>query len=526
MARSKAIRVTAGRRSFLLGSAAMLAGLGAGRGARAANDEGMPFDFEILTRKAERLSAAPYKAPAPTEGLPEGLTYDLYRQIAFDPDHARWQDSGAKFRLHAFHMGWLFPIPVLLHEVAEGMARPMTFSTDDFQYRHEAAGILPPHAELPGVAGFRLHWPLNRADVIDELIAFQGASYFRALGRGSAYGLSARGLALSTASDRPEEFPTFQEFYLERPGPGDRHLTLYALLDSPSVAGAYRFDILPGEETVTEVTARLFFRSDTPEVGVAPLTSMYLYSASNRSDFDDYRPQVHDSDGLFVARGNGETLWRALQNPANLATSYFAEPDLKGFGLFQRDREYAHYEDPGARYQDRPSVLVEPIGDWGDGDVRLVEIPSDLEANDNIVAYWRPRHGAAAGEAQEYRYRLHWGMLPPDPKASLAYVLDTRSGKGGVSGVKTETKARKFIVDFAGGLLSGMDGTADVSPVVVAEGGAIVDQALFRVPEMNAWRLSFDVAPEGAGPVELMAHVEGYDQRLSETWLFQWNPRG
>jgi periplasmic glucans biosynthesis protein len=480
------------------------------------------FDFDGLAARAKRLAGAPYAAPPEAEGLPEELTYDLYRQIAFDPDAARWNEAGSNFRLHAFHLGWLFPSAVPLHEVEEGTVREFEFTTDDFDYRHEASDILPPHADLPGVAGFRIHYPLNRADVFDELLAFQGASYFRALGRGNAYGLSARGLALDTATDQPEEFPTFTEFYLERPAPGDRRLTFFALLDSPSVAGAYRFVVLPGRETVMDITARLYFREDVTDLGVAPLTSMFLFSESNRADFDDYRPQVHDSEGLRIERADGDVLWRALNNPPGLSKSIFSEPTARSFGLHQRDRKYEDYQDSGARYQDRPSVEVEMLGDWGPGTVQLVEIPTDIEANDNIVAYWQPDGGAAAGEARKYHYRLRWGMIPPDPDTRIAHVAETRTGQGGVSGVPYEGNARKFVVDFEGGLLSRMDADAEVAHRITVSGGKVVDPVLFKIEGTGTWRLAFDVEPgEPDTVVELMAHVEGYEQRLTETWMFQ-----
>lgn len=481
-----------------------------------------PFDFDRLMARAERLAGAPYAPPPPAKGLPENLTYDLYRQIAFDPDAARWSGSGSNFRLHAFHLGWLFPAAVPLHEIEGDAAQEFEFTTDDFDYRHEASAILPPHAALPGVAGFRIHYPLNRADIFDELLAFQGASYFRALGRGNAYGLSARGLAIDTATERPEEFPTFTEFYLERPAPGERTLTFYALLDSPSVAGAYRFVVAPGRETVMDVTARLHFRKDVTDLGMAPLTSMFLFSESNRADFDDYRPQVHDSEGLRIERGDGDVLWRALNNPPHLSKSIFSEPAVRSFGLYQRDRAYEDYQDSGARYQDRPSVEVELLGNWGPGTVQLVEIPTDIEANDNIVAYWQPDGGAAAGEARDYHYRLRWGMLLPVPETRIAYVAETRTGQGGVSGVPYEGRARKFVVDFEGGLLARMDGDAEVAHRITVSGGEVVDPVLFRVDGTATWRLAFDVEPgEGDAVVELMAHVEGYGQRLTEIWMFQ-----
>jgi glucans biosynthesis protein len=349
-----------------------------------------------------------------------------------------------------------------------------------------------------------------------------GASYFRALGRNSAYGLSARGLAVNTATSQGEEFPRFSNFYTERGPAGGETITLYATLDGPSVTGAYRLVIKPGSATVMDVTARLFFRKDVEELGVAPLTSMFLYSEKNRAKFDDYRPNVHDSDGLRIERSDGDVIWRPLNNPPHLSGSYFDEVAPKSFGLYQRDRRFESYEDAGARYERRPSLKVEPLGDWGKGVVRLVEIPSDLEANDNIVAYWIPDAKAKAGDSLEMSYRLSWGDLPHDDTEPLAYVDETRAGHGGVSGVKATQGTRKFVVDFRGGLLGQLDPDATVQPVVTIANGTLSGSTLEKIEGLDLWRLVLDVSAEPDAVVELSAHVAGYGRRLTEMWLYQW----
>ena len=487
-------------------------------GARAQEDR--PFSFDALTDAARARAANPYEDPPREDEFAEGLTYDDYRRINFDPDRARLDFEGSRFRLAAFHLGWLFAEPVGLYEVAEGVARPMSFTTDDFLYYDGLPFIEGP---VPGVSGFRLATPLNTPGRFDEVVAFQGASYFRALGRGSAYGLSARGLAIDTATGGDEEFPRFSAFYVERPEPGAGAITVYADLDSPSVAGAYRFVVAPGEETHMEVTARLFFRRAVEHLGVAPLTSMFLYDDTNRTAFDDYRPRVHDSDGLKIERAGGDVLWRALTNPPRLATSYFRETDPRAFGLHQRDRGYEDFQDAGAHYQDRPSVQVEPMGDWGTGSIRLVEIPTDLEINDNVVTYWLPEGGVPEGGEREYAYRLRWGMLPPGG-GDLAHVAATLAGAGGVSGVESDGRTRKFVVDFAGGRLAELPPEAEVEPKVAIYRGDVRSEVLSKVPGRNIWRLAIDVEPSSDTAVELLAYVEGYGERLSETWLYQWIP--
>lgn len=484
-----------------------------------------PFSFDALSAEMQGLAAqAPQTLTLP-ESFLSGLGYDDYRLIRFNPERARFADSpDAQFQLHAFHMGWLFKEPVLLFEVADGMATPMTFGTDDFIYERQARDHVPEHVELPGVAGFRLHNPLNRPDIFDELIAFQGASYFRALGRGSAYGLSARGLAINTGLAVAEEFPRFTRFWIERPQPGAQTITVHAAMESASLTGAYRFVISPGAETAVEVTARLYFRKDVEQLGVAPLTSMFLFAERNRTKFDDFRPQVHDSDGLGITRADGDIIWRPLANPSRLASSYFVEQAPRSFGLYQRDRDFANYQDAAAHYEKRPSCVVEPIGDWGRGAVRLVEIPSDLEVNDNIVAFWVPEAPARAGESREFAYRLRWGALEPDSRDDRAHVLETRAGAGGVSGVENTTGTRKFVIDFKGGLLGNLPGEAveDLTVIATAANGKIETQTLTQIWGTDIWRLVLDVAADGDKPVELSAHVAGYDRKLTETWLYQW----
>lgn len=484
-----------------------------------------PFSFDGLSEEMRQLATQPAAPVEVPQSFVANLTYDDYRLIRFNPERARFNDiEGAEFQLHAFHMGWLFREPVLLYEVVGGQARLMGFDTDDFIYEREARQHVPEHAVLPGVAGFRLHTPLNRPDVFDELVAFQGASYFRALGRNSAYGLSARGLALNTGMSVAEEFPRFTRFYVERPEPGADTIIVHAAMESASLTGAYRFMIHPGEETVMDVTARLYFRADVEQLGVAPLTSMFLFAERNRHAFDDFRPNVHDSDGLGITRSDGDLLWRPLANPPRLASSYFSETAPKSFGLYQRDREFDHYQDAAAFYERRPSCIVEPQGDWGRGAIRLVEIPSDLEVNDNIVAFWVPEAPAKAGDTREFAYRLRWGDLPYDESDDRAYVLETRAGIGGVSGVENTEGTRKFVIDFKGGLLGNLPGdvTDDLKIVTNVVNGEIKTQTLSHIWGTDIWRLVLDVAAPKDATVELNAHIAGYGRKLTETWLYQW----
>jgi len=509
------------RRLFLQCSVASAVFSGAGM---AQAQDAAPFSFDILTQVAQanaRLGHVPAVRPS---GFLGALDYDAYRMIRFRTDRARWSGSDGPWRLHAFHTGWLFGDPVTLSEVQDGTSTPVTFSTADFEYLDGLAERVPADADLPGIAGFRLNAPLNHPARFDEVISFLGASYFRALGRDSAYGISARGIAINTAGPAPEEFPRFSRFYVERDPRNALNVTIYALLDGPSVSGAYRMILRPGTVTQIEVTARLFFRADVTELGIAPLTSMFLFSGMNRAGFDDYRPKVHDSDGLCIVQPGGDVIWRPLNNPARLAGSYFTETSPVSFGLHQRDRDFDSYEDAGARYDRRPSLDVVPLGDWGRGFVRLVEIPTDLEVNDNIVAYFIPEGAISAGERREFSYLLRWGDLPVDPGADLAHVCETRAGVGGVSGVELPTAERKFVIDFKGGLLSrlGPDEAGEVAPVVAVAGGTLVYTTLEKVDDSDIWRMVVDVTPGPDGIVEMSAHIAGFGRKLSEIWLNQW----
>lgn len=513
------------RRRFLGAAAAGLTAPALWPGLPAfAQTTGEPFSFDALSEDMRKLSEKVYQDPAPIEGFVADLDYDAYQRIRFRPDHARWNADGVAFRLQAFHPGWLFNTPVRVHEIVDGIDQELTFTSSDFEYDDaDLAASIPPDTPIPGVAGFRVHTPLNRADIFDEMVVFQGASYFRALGRGNSYGLSARGLALNTGLPDGEEFPRFTDFWLQRPNPGDRTLTLYAALDSPSVTGAYRFVITPGETTQMDVTARVFMRKAVTEVGIAPLTSMFLFGGADMGGFDDYRAAVHDSEALVVNMASGETVYRALNNPSQLGNSYLEAENPKSFGLVQRSRAFEDYLDAQAHYGKRPSLMVQPLGDWGKGAVRLVEIPSDFEVNDNIVAYWVPEGKRRAGDALDLSYRLNWGMNPPGaaPK-DLARVVRTRAGEGGVAGVETKGDTRKFVIDFAGGLLGSLPRDAEVKPVVEVNGGEVSETVLSPVDGKDIWRLVLEVKARQGDVVELRAAIAGYDRTLTETWAYQW----
>ncbi len=474
------------------------------------------FDLADVQSRAQALAAQPYVAPA--ENLPEWmqkLNYDKHRAIQFDRNHAWWLQEKLPFQLQFFHPGWLFKAPVAINEIVDGQARPIDFARSLFNYGETKTGDIPPHT---GFAGFRIHYPLNKAG--DELAVFLGASYFRAVGKGMSYGLSARGLAIDTGEPKPEEFPRFDEFWVVRPAPGSDSVTLFALLNSPSATGAYRFTFHPGTETVTDVKAVLYFRRNPAVVGLAPLTSMFQHGENSGWSRDDFRPEVHDSDGLLLNTGTDEWIWRPLANPPATRVSTFSDKSPRGFGLMQRDREYAHYDDLEANYHLRPSAWVEPVGDWGAGAVRLLEIRTPDETSDNIVACWVPATLPALGKPLAFEYRLHWladaGARPPS-----GYVASTRQGA-----VLDHPERRRIVVDFAKVPFKGGGESAPEAVVTAGPGAKVSDfVGVQRIAPLGVWRVVFELTADGSGrPVELRCFLKDGKDILTETWSNLWNP--
>lgn len=483
--------------------------------------EGKPFSRDWLRQEARDLAQQPF-VPAPDEALPDwvaDLDWDAYQAIRFRPEQALWAGLGLPFQARMFHLGLFFKHPVALYEVVHGVAEPVHYCPELFDFGKTAA---PDAAEDLGFAGFGIYAP---PDLDHDLFSFLGASYFRAVGATRQYGLSARGLALDTGLPRPEEFPEFRAFWLERPSARADHLRLHALLDSPSVAGAYTFEVRTGTHTVMEIEARLFPRRPIERVGIAPLTSMYQFGENDRRVADDFRPEIHDSDGLCLHTGADEWIWRPLVNSPVVRVNSFFDHNPKGFGLLQRDRDFDHYLDDGARYHLRPSAWVEPVGDWGRGAVQLVEIPTADETFDNIVAFWNPAEALGPGQERVFRYRLSWGEVPVD-RPAIAAAVATRIGAGGVPGQRGRVPSRKFVIDFAGGRLAGLAGNARVEPVVWSSRGIVKEPAARPLQGTPLWRCNFDLMSEGGEPVDLRCYLRDDKGALTETWLYQWTPPG
>lgn len=481
-----------------------------------------PFRPALVRERAQALAAAPFEPPP--RDLPEslaGLDYDRYRDIRFRPESAIWAGTGSPFQLQAFHLGFGYREPVAIRVVEGGTSRKLIFDPAMFSYGPLVES--PPTAiEDLGFSGFRVHAPLNGTDYFDEFAVFQGASYFRAVAAGQAYGISARGLAIATADPAGEEFPTFREFWIETPASDAEAIVVHALLDSPSTTGAYRFLLRPGPATVMEVEAVLYPRVEIDAVGIAPLTSMYYFSGHDRIGIDDFRGAVHDSDGLLMWNGRGEWLWRPILNPPTLQVSTFLDAKPHGFGLMQRERDFAVYQDLEADYHRRPSVWVEPIGDWGEGAVVLVEIPTDAEVHDNIVAFWRPRTPLAAGVPAQITYRLHWRDEAP-VRNGLARVRRTLGGLSEVGRPQAERDKRVFVIDFAGEDLTGSP-DAPITAQASATAGTLSTPVVKTDPEIGGVRVALELDPEGAEVCELRCALVREGAVVSETWLYRWLP--
>ncbi|HZF02605.1 MAG TPA: glucan biosynthesis protein G [Methylomirabilota bacterium] len=498
--------------------------------------ESAVVDLDYVAKRALERAQKPFHSPRadlPKVLRQDNLDYDKYREIRFRREKALWTEDNLPFRIEFFHPGYLYQEPVHINEFTATHLQPIRFVQDFFNYgKLDIADQIPSRT---GYAGFRILYPLNKTNQLDELGAFLGASYFRLLGKDQRYGQSARGLALNSGElDRPEEFPIFTDWWLGKPEKDDKDLVLYGLLDSVSCAGAYEFHIHPGETTLADVDVILFFRDKKQilaantnaqpikTIGLAPLTSMFWFGKNSERKFDDYRLEVHDADGLLMKMGNGETLWRPLDNPSVLRHQIFYAPDIKGFGFLQREREFAAYQDSFNPFDREPSVWVEPRGNWGEGDLHLLELSANWEGLDNEVAFWDPKNKPAPLQPFKFGYTLCWQMGEPDAKLSENRVVATRVGID-----VADTSCRQFIIDFKGPKLDAL--TADNPPKVISNcstNAVLVNSQVLPCPELKTWRVALKMQPKPGNkdPVDLRCTLQNGTNILSETWTYQWSP--
>ncbi|MBL8566690.1 MAG: glucan biosynthesis protein [Hyphomicrobiaceae bacterium] len=481
-----------------------------------------PFSFEILKTEARKLAGKAYvPGRSPHSEILDKIDYDAYQQIRYK-SAATLPIGGTPVQL--FHLGRYFQDPVRMHVVSGGTAREVLYDTSlfDMPEEHPARAI----TGNAGFSGFRIMSP----SLVNDWYAALGASYFRTSGPYNQYGLSARGLAIDTGLPTPEEFPRFASYWLEAADDGSQALTIFGLLDSPSVTGAYRIATkrMADERDVYRITQdvalELYARKDIERLGIAPFSSMFWYGEGSRKQAADWRPEVHDSDGLAIHTGTGERLWRPLNNPPRVITNSFVDKDIKGFGLQQRDRDFVSYLDDGVFYERRASVWVEPGEGWGEGAVQLLEIPTDDEIHDNIAVYWNPARSLKAGESGAWSYRLTW--LDDVPlENGLGRATASFSGMGGRPGIKRPEGVRKFVVDFQGEAFKGLGREDGVKLIVTASRGEVSNAYTHPVVDQRErWRALFDIAASGTEPVDIRAYLSHGGKALSETWLGQYFP--
>jgi glucans biosynthesis protein len=492
-------------------------------------------NLEYVTKIA--LDRAQHPFVSPRASLPEALhqdklDYDAYRKIRFRNDRAFWLQDKLPFRTEFFHPGYLYQEPVRIFEYTKTHVQRVRFVKDWFDYSD-----LDVQKHIPadmGYAGFKVTTELNKPTEFAELMVFQGASYFRMLGKDQRYGQSARGLALDSGEpDRPEEFPLFTDFWLGKPAPDDRQLHIFAVLDSISCTGAYEFVITPGETTIADIQAVLFLREDDKiqavnkdrkplaTLGMAPLTSMFWFGENSERKFDDYRPEVHDSDGLLIHMDSGEALWRPLNNASQMRHTVFAAPNVRGFGLLQRDRDFNNYHEIFNLYHQVPSVWIKPQGDWGEGEVHLVELPTNYEGLDNIVAFWNPKQKPVPLQPFRFAYQQLW-TRETTFQLSENHVVATRIGA-----VIGDPKKRQIHLDFAGPKLDAL--AEGETPQLIAScspNAKIFETLVQRNPFDNTWRaiIKFEPAADNKDPVDLRCVLQKGEEKLTETWSYLWSP--
>jgi glucans biosynthesis protein len=481
------------------------------------------FAYADVVRRAHDLADAPFDASIPT--LPEGvagLDYDAWRDIRFKSDKPLLGQPGASFRLELFHLGHLYKRPVVVNVLRDGIPAPVPYAANLFDYgRNKIPGGLPINL---GFAGFRLHYPLNAPHVMDEVIAFLGASYYRFLGRGQRYGLSARGLGIGSGARANEEFPFFREFWIETPDPAAERIVVHALLDSESATGAFRFEIVPSLETSVDVTATLFARRSIASLNMAPLSSMFLRGKNDHRVDDDFRTELHDSDGLLMHTGAGEWIWRPLSNPVAPAVSTFLDNNVRGFGFIQRDRSFEHYQDLDLAYELRPSYWIEPHEGWGEGGVELVELPTDDESNDNIVAAWAPKENFEAGRSMTYGYRVtaltNDSRLTPGARA----VNTFRAAPRALGAAEAPPPgATRFLIDFSGGDLGYyLSDPTLVEVIATTSAGRVLRTFLAPNTHLRGFRAGVDIAVDPGQSCDVRVFLRAANKALTETWTFPW----
>ncbi|MES1955444.1 glucan biosynthesis protein [Salinisphaera hydrothermalis] len=485
-----------------------------------------PFSFDRLIALARDLATLPYVPPKPRYGqLLSQLGYKTFMGIKTRKGHQLWENTDLPFSVEFFHLDNGIRVPVDINIVSNGHARHLDYDPKMFVYPDPTLAHRMP--DDLGYAGFRLH---DARTDHREWLAFKGASYFRSPGTENQYGMSARGVSVNSGEPGPESFPDFTRYWIQRPHPGDDAITLWALLEGEHLTGAYQMRCSRPGDVIMDIRCRLFQREAIERLGIAPLTSMFWFSETNARGGADWRPEVHDSDGLAIQTGTGERIWRALSNPPRPDISLFADDNPHGFGLLQRDRNFDHYQDSGVSFERRPSTWVEPVGDWGHGQVALFELPTNDEIYDNINAFWIPAQPATAGSRWAFDYKLLWTDHAPFP-GNLAHVTATRTGHAGDPSTYKDRRPtdRKFVIDFDGGPIGQNEPGADIHIDASASFGEIDNPYVIAIGSGHpGWRVFIDWrgdTPPDQQSVVLHCRLMRGKEPLTETWVYSYYPK-
>lgn len=474
--------------------------------------DGATFDRNKLVAFARELAKRPYSAPNP--GMPEGfanLNFESYITIRNRRERAIWVDNPRGFLIEPLHRGFIFQAPVLLSVIENGAVRRIVYSASRYDFGKLAAP--PANIGDIGFSGFRVLSTMGEG-APREIALVQGASFLRAIARGQTFGATSRALSLKTADPRGEEFPFFRAFWIEQPSRDDT-LVVHALLDSESTCGVFSMTFRVGDVTLIDTEATILPRVALDNFGIAGMQATYLFGLTDRRIADDYRPQVNEAQGVQMIAGNGEWLWRPLANPRQLQISAFSTEAPKGFGLVMRDRDFNAYQDMDSRFELRPTLWMEPIGDWGAGTLQLVEIPSDNEIHDNIIVQWRPKEPLQPGSEFSYAYRQQWLWATPE-RPDLAQVSGTRLGRG-------PQRRRRFLVDFAGDKLTSQP-VADITAAIWASNNGVKDHKIMPGGNGLPFRVIFDLDTGNENLIELRLALMNGNTQISETWLYRWTP--
>jgi glucans biosynthesis protein len=470
--------------------------------------EPAPFDPGTVTEAARTLSKRPFKPLA--DDIPSVFRDLNYEQIRQRPGTEIWAAENTGFAIEPLHRGSIFSSPMEIGLVAEAKARRIIYDPALFDFGKLA---VPAKTGDIGFSGFRVL--AQGSGGFSELAIFQGASFFRAVAPGQSLGTMARAMSIKTADPRGEEFPAFRSVWIERPTLAAGALVIHALIDSESVTGAYRFTVRPGDATIIDTECALFARAAVDNLGLATMSATHLSGPIDERCDGDLRPSVSEVTGLQMLTGKGEWLWRPVANRDTLQISTFVDENPRGFGFLQRDRNFDHYQDDDQHVETRPSLWIEPIGDWSAGGVQLVEIPSDSEANDNIIGYWKPKQPLAAGSETFFAYRQFWCWNPPE-QPPLAIATQSHSGRG------SSSKRRRFVVEFAGDILRIPENAEAMKPNLNAAPGSIVEPRTFTSGDKKSRRIVFEIDPGNESYSEIRLVLEAGGKPISETWLFRW----